>query len=273
MEDLERFETYLRDCTNASPLTVKNYVSDIRKYMRDFGTLDDAPARLSFVNSARSHATKVRRYYSLQAFIRYSIRAGRLAKGESMEDIMERPKLRPGAPKPVSDKRYAAFVQYVKDTDVLKWYEKTIILLQVVTGRRISEILNLRLEDVEETEHGYTLIINGKGGQTDTAFVGRTTDGFKYLHTHLDGKAPAGRVFEFVGDAYQAFYHVWSTKLCPGFNTHRIRHTLATKILNQTGNLKLVADTLGHKSLQTGQRYAKLYDDTRRKALDTINFV
>lgn len=51
------------------------------------------------------------------------------------------------------------------------------------------------------------------------------------------------------------------------FRFHDCRHTFATRLLRQTGNLKLVSRLLGHTNVQTTTRYAHVMDGDLRDAL------
>ena len=42
---------------------------------------------------------------------------------------------------------------------------------------------------------------------------------------------------------------------------HSLRHTFATRLLKKCANIKIVKDCLGHATLQTTERYAKLHDE------------
>jgi integrase len=53
-----------------------------------------------------------------------------------------------------------------------------------------------------------------------------------------------------------------------GFRFHDYRHDFATKLLRQTGNLKLVSRALNHSSTKTTERYAHVVDDDLRLALE-----
>lgn len=52
------------------------------------------------------------------------------------------------------------------------------------------------------------------------------------------------------------------------FRFHDLRHTFATRMLRQTGNLKLVSRLLGHSDVETTTRYAHVLDDDLAHALD-----
>lgn len=52
------------------------------------------------------------------------------------------------------------------------------------------------------------------------------------------------------------------------FRFHDLRHTFATRLLRQTGNLKLVCRMLGHADVSTTTRYAHVLDQDLAEALD-----
>ena len=53
-----------------------------------------------------------------------------------------------------------------------------------------------------------------------------------------------------------------------GFRFHDIRHDVGTKLLRDTGNLKLVQKALNHADIKTTRRYAHVLDEEVTKALD-----
>lgn len=56
-----------------------------------------------------------------------------------------------------------------------------------------------------------------------------------------------------------------------GFRFHDFRHDLASKVLRQTGNLKLVSRMLNHADLKTTMRYAHVLDEDVAEALDSFH--
>lgn len=55
-----------------------------------------------------------------------------------------------------------------------------------------------------------------------------------------------------------------------GFRFHDYRHDLGTKLLRETGNLKLVQRALNHADLKTTTRYAHVLDDEVAAALERV---
>ena len=55
-----------------------------------------------------------------------------------------------------------------------------------------------------------------------------------------------------------------------GFRFHDFRHDLATKLLRETGNLKLVQRALNHADIKTTTRYAHVLDREVAEALERV---
>ena len=56
-----------------------------------------------------------------------------------------------------------------------------------------------------------------------------------------------------------------------GFRFHDFRHDLGTKLLRETGNLKLVQKALNHSNVKTTTRYAHALDDEVTDALSVVH--
>ena len=57
----------------------------------------------------------------------------------------------------------------------------------------------------------------------------------------------------------------------PDFRFHDLRHTFATRLLRQTGNLKLVSRLLGHTTVETTTRYAHVLDEDLHAAMGAFS--
>ena len=55
------------------------------------------------------------------------------------------------------------------------------------------------------------------------------------------------------------------------FRFHDFRHTFASALLRQTGNLKLVQKALGHANIKTTTRYAHVLADEVGDAIEAMN--
>ena len=55
-----------------------------------------------------------------------------------------------------------------------------------------------------------------------------------------------------------------------GFRFHDFRHDLATKLLRNTGNLKLVQKALNHRNITSTLRYAHVLDEDVAAAVECV---
>lgn len=134
------------------------------------------------------------------------------------------------------------------------------------TGVRTCELLNIRLPDLD-LAGGWLLIRGGKNfcervvfltPALTTALAAYLTRRPPSLHDHLwlDGDKPL--------TAARVRYCVqrWGETAQVAVSPHRLRHTLATQLVNQGMPLPSVAKLLGHRSLNTTQHYARLFEQT-----------
>jgi integrase/recombinase XerD len=55
------------------------------------------------------------------------------------------------------------------------------------------------------------------------------------------------------------------------FHVHQLRHTFACRWVEQGGNLAALQQVLGHASIVTTQRYARLTDEAVRREAERLN--
>ena len=162
-------------------------------------------------------------------------------------------------------------------TDTL--LETACVLVLAHTGLRASECLDLQLPDLDLTA-GRLRVRNGKGQkdrvvylspvavQALQAYLGRRTDANTLLWIQPNGRPISyhwlhDRVLRLAAAAGVA--HV---------TPHRLRHTLATQLLNAGMDITRIQKLLGHAFLNTTQIYARVHDATLeadyRQAMQTI---
>lgn len=149
------------------------------------------------------------------------------------------------------------------------------------SGLRLRECL-LRWDEVDW--NGRQIRKRGKGGRLVTVPITSTV---RQILWPLRGADPV-HVFTYVarrtrdgrkkGERYPLTYSGVKTAWrrlrkraeVTGFRFHDLRHDLATKLLRETGNLKLVQRALNHADLKTTLRYAHVLDSEVAAALERV---
>lgn len=154
------------------------------------------------------------------------------------------------------------------------WLQE-IILFALNTGMRQGEILNLHWEHVD-FGRGVLIVMRSKNGTRRT--IPLMTPVFKLLSTMQARTAMShGPVFRTPrGNAIKVRYLV--REFCkardmagiPDFRFHDMRHTLATRLVQQGVDLYTVQRILGHKTSIMTQRYAHHSPESLRVGLSML---
>ena len=134
------------------------------------------------------------------------------------------------------------------------------------TGLRTCELLNLRLHDVDFT--GRRLIVRGSKNYHDRV-VFLTPTLMIALADYLTLRPPTEDDHFWIDSdialtSARVRYCVrrWGQAAQVAVSPHQLRHTLATQLVNQGMPLPSVGKLLGHRSLNTTQHYARLFEHT-----------
>lgn len=142
------------------------------------------------------------------------------------------------------------------------------------TGVRLSELLNIRLSDLDFTG-GRLFVIGGKNGHERVIYLAPAlTSALAHYLTlrpvsdddHL-WLSPSGKPLRTwtVTNRLQR----WGATCNVPVTAHRLRHTFATQLVNQGLPLISIAKLLGHQTLNMTQHYAHLYEHTVKEQFET----
>lgn len=170
----------------------------------------------------------------------------------------------------------------------LKFHEKTkvrdlaLLTLLLGTGIRVSECVGLDLNDVDFDN--LAIRVRRKGGYEDVVYFGREVE--EALHSYLEqrryavpaqgheeafflslqNRRMAVRSVENLVKKYASLVTT-TKKITP----HKLRSTYGTTLYQETGDIYLVADVLGHKDVNTTRKhYAAMKDENKRKAAKSV---
>ncbi len=149
--------------------------------------------------------------------------------------------------------------------------DQTILMVLYTCGLRVSELCNLRSNDVRLDQK--QIRVQGKGNKERILpLVDECVQQMaKYWNVVRQPKA-AGAMYFFVslkGLQLNRQYVYRLTKaaalnhqLSPAFSPHSVRHSFATRLIEHDTDLRLVQELLGHAAISTTQIYTHV--DTRR---------
>jgi integrase/recombinase XerC len=281
-EALAAFLEHLKQERRASPRTLEAYGACVRAYLAfleghlgepptlkalgEVGTADlraylaarrggEAPLGVRSISQALSAIRAFHRFLDL-----------RLDTPNIAVTLVRGPRVRPGAPRPVSEDQAAGLLTEAGlDADVPAWVaarDQAVLTLLWGCGLRISEALALTRADVPP---GEALRITGKGGKTRLAPVLEAVREAleAYVAALPVALAPDEPLFRAARGGplrprqVQALMQRLRGRLglTDRATPHALRHSFATHLLGAGADLRSIQELLGHASLSTTQRY------------------
>jgi integrase/recombinase XerC len=280
---LESFLKYLKINRGYSDNTTLNYEVDINEffdYLNDekinFKSIDYQhikPYLMKLHDLNYKRATISRKISSLRSFYKY------LSK-ESI--IKDNPFLLVSVPK--KDKKLPSFLYYNELDDLfnlpnmeesLGQRNRLILELLYATGVRVSELIHIKLKDINMSEKSIRVI--GKGNKMREVLYGDyckdilniyLNDGYlrllkneksDYLILNNRGGSITDRAIRYIIDDL-----IEQSALKKHISPHTLRHTFATHLLESGADLLTVQELLGHESLSTTQIYTHITSERLR---------
>lgn len=216
------------------------------------------------VESGAKPRSTARQLSSFRRFFRYIMREGMRADDPTAEIAM--PRIGRSLPKTLTEEEVDSLLHAPNTDEPLGHRDRAMLELLYATGLRVSELINLRMSQVNFNQG--VLRIVGKGdrerliplGDESQRWLRDFSDSSRMeilLERQTDYLFPTRR-----GDRMtrQAFWHIIKRyaqkagiekKLSP----HSLRHAFATHLLNRGADLRVVQLLLGHSDLSTTQIY------------------
>ena len=140
---------------------------------------------------------------------------------------------------------------------------KLILALMYSSGLRVSEVVNLRVCDLD-LESKMLVVRQSKGKKDRTTVISDKV--IDVLKKYLVNKKAHQLVFEGEDDrelttrTVQAIFHeaIGKTGIKKDATCHSLRHSFATHLLESGTDIRYIQELLGHNSVQTTQIYTKV---------------
>jgi integrase len=149
-----------------------------------------------------------------------------------------------------------------------------IFRMLLLTGARKSEVLTMKWDDVDigigkwvkppmatKANRKHEVPLSGPARQLlDKRLANKRSD-------HV---FPSNRGHGPIGNIHRAWVRLTKDAGIDGVRVHDLRHTFASSIASGGGSLPLIGALLGHSNPTTTHRYAHLFDDAQREAVERV---
>ena len=254
------FVDYVKEIKNFSDSTEKTYIINLKEAVKYVDVWEDEnyiyvdlmPYRIHIKDRAKK--TIAKKISIFRSYISYLKKNNIKIKLKNDDNISTEKTL----PKPVKH-------HYIEEAlSKASLLDKVIIELIYGLGLRVSELENLKLENIK---NGW-VIIKGKGGKIrQLSLIDRVE---KLLEHYMSKEHPVEYVVE--KDAKGLTSQQIRYRLAKVFKDiglkvtpHQLRHSFATELLENGAKISDVSLLLGHSSLESTQIYTKLSSSQKSK--------
>ena len=194
---------------------------------------------------------------TISSFFRWLHKSGRRSDDPSLD--VPRVKKPHAHPRPCPDRYIASAMEMATSS------ERLMIRLGAECGLRRGEIARIHSDDVVADSAGRSLIVRGKG---DKQRIVPLPDDLANTVMETKGYLFPGR---FGGHVEESYIGDHISRLLPdGYAAHTLRHRFATTAYAATHDLFVVAELLGHESVETTEHYVAMPDGRLREATAAV---
>lgn len=276
-DEIQRFIVYLKEVKKTSENTVLSYERDLKKfnkYCMEQGISSVNQITATGLNSyvlylekqGLKPATISRGIASLKAFFHFLQREG-YVKRDVAEDL-KAPKVEKKMPSVLTQEETIRLLNQAKGSSPKKLRDSAMLELLYATGIRVSELISLKLEDVNLKMEYIScrdgskerIVPFGKAAKEKLQSYlveGRPElikdDTSDYLFTNCSGHAMSRQGFWKLVKGYGKKAGI-TAELTP----HTLRHSFAMHLVSNGADLHAVQEMLGHSDISTTQVYANM---------------
>lgn len=286
-QDINAFLIYLETELNYSNNTIESYEIEIAKYAGflennkiNYLNIDKDKVReyLKYLDCLKYKNSSISKNLSaLRSFYRYLVIKGKI--GKNIFNSIRNPKKEKKLPNFLSETdmevilNFPSHIKYIENNHTKR--DLLIIEMLYDTGCRVSELVNIKLKDIDYGE--CSIRVMGKGSKERIVYYGEYTKetlekylverdiilnnrNSEYLFVSKNNATiTSRRVAQIIEVIIQ------SLAIKNNVTPHTLRHTFATHLLNHGADLRSVQELLGHSSLSTTQIYTHVSNERLRK--------
>jgi integrase/recombinase XerD len=241
-------------------------------------SLDDLRQYLDHLRRRRlSNRSIARQVTTLRGLFGFLLEEGALAHNPA--ELLAAPKIGASLPKYLDHERVEELIEAPDSGTPTGLRDRAMLDLLYATGLRVSELIKLRVADLDEYQ-GIVRVM-GKGGKQRLVPVGKAAlAAIEEYRTQQRGQLLGRRVSPFLfvtargtSMTRQGFWkllrgHGKQAGIFRSLSPHVLRHTFATHLLEGGADLRSVQTMLGHADIGTTQIYTHVMRSHLRKTVD-----
>jgi len=273
LNDIKEYLVFVSQVKNLSENTTKSYERDLKKlnsFLVDLNvsgyseiSSETCSAWIGNLYSQNNNPRSIQRHLSsAKGFFRF-LKKNNLIQSSPFE-LVTAPKSSSNLPDVLSPEDVEQLLNF-KPSNMIEIRDMAIVELMYSSGLRVSETVNINLNDFEEDKS--FLRVLGKGSKTRLVPMGRYA--VNAINEWLIERE------KILNNTDALFLNAKGTRLTvrsvqlrlkkmaikqglPPIHPHMLRHSFATHMLESSGDLRTIQELLGHSSLSTTQIYTKL---------------
>ena len=275
-KDLNEFYKYLEN-KNYSSHTIASYKKDLNQFYtfaQNTNKIDYNFIRkyLQFLYDKKYTSKSISRHISsLKSFFKYLTKIGKIKENPCL--LISNPKITKKLPNYINYNDLEILFKVPDKSDVLGLRNLLILELLYSCGVRVSELVNIKLKDVDFDNN--RILILGKGNKERYVLYGKVccellneyllksrsklNKNSEYLLVNKFGNKITDRSIRMIIDDI-----IKKSGLKLNVSPHTFRHTFATHLLNEGADLKIVQELLGHENIATTGIYTHISNEHLR---------
>jgi len=289
-QQVTNFLEYLRVERNLAINTIRAYRADLQLFVLFWQSLSESDQvalslrqiveryLVSLYYKKIDKSSIARKFSCFQSLSKYLQR-----EGTELNLDLKRPRLDKKLPVFLTIEEITHLLDTVPEDELPTPYpirNKAIFELLYATGVRCSELVGIRLSDIDGAHK--TIRIRGKGQKERIVLFGckaydrimsymkeerpRPHSPDEPLFLSKNRKKLTSRSVQRIVEMFRPFL-----KIDRPITPHKLRHSFATHLLNQGVDLRVVQELLGHKSLSSTEKYTHISLDKLTQLCNTIH--
>lgn len=273
-EDINNFAEYLEKEKGASENTRVSYQRDLKQmalFFEEMGIIEAGKVTKTALNSylmyleksGKASSSISRALASIKAFFNYEFKNGKVRHDPA--ETLHAPKIEKKVPTILTADEVKRLLAQLSEDSAKEIRDRAMLELLCATGIRVSELIHLKVRDVN-LAIGFITCHNGSKERTVPFGYGAKEALLKYLNKArpaiLGEKESQWLFMNCSGDAMsrQGFWKIikgygekagLENKITP----HVLRHSFAAHLLNKGADMKAVQNIMGHADITTTQMY------------------